>query len=127
MGREAGFSLSGLIVVLIVLGFAAVLAMKVFPAWAEYRSIKNGIAAAKAAGPATREIQQAFARNAEINNITAIAPKDLVITRDNGQVEVSFAYEKRIPVAGNLSLLIDFAGTTDPSGEVAAKGNEAGK
>jgi Tfp pilus assembly protein PilE len=127
MGREAGISLTGLIVVLAVLGCLAVLAMKVFPAWVEYRSIKNGIAAAKAAGNGSREIQQAFARNAEVNNITAIAPKDLVITRENGQTEVSFAYEKRIPVAGNVSLLIDFAGTTDPSGEVAARADQAAK
>jgi hypothetical protein len=40
-------------------------------------------------------------------------------------MQVSFAYEKRIPLAGNVSLLIDFAGTTDPSGVVAA--SEAGK
>jgi type II secretory pathway pseudopilin PulG len=127
MGREAGVSLSGLIVVLIVLGFLAVLAMKVFPAWAEYRSIKNAIVQAKAAGGGTREMQQAFDRNAEINNITAISSRDLVITRDNGQAEVSFAYEKRIPLAGNVSLLIDFAATTDPSGDVAAKADTAAK
>jgi type II secretory pathway pseudopilin PulG len=127
MGREAGISLTGLIVVLAMLGFLAVLAMKVFPAWVEYRSIKNGIVAAKAAGNGSREIQQAFARNAEVNNITAIAPRDLVITRDNGQTEVSFAYEKRIALAGNVSLLIDFTGTTDPSGEVAAKADQAAK
>lgn len=125
MGREAGVSLSGLIVVLVVLGALALVAMKVFPAWAEYRSIKNAIVQAKAAGGGNREMQQAFERNAEINNITAISSRDLVITRDNGTAEVSFAYEKRIPLAGNVSLLIDFAGTTDPSGEVAAKAEAA--
>lgn len=125
MGREAGVSLSGLIVVLVVLGAMALVAMKVFPAWAEYRSIKNAIVQAKAAGNGNREMQQAFERNAEINNITAISSRDLVITRDNGQAEVSFAYEKRIPLAGNVSLLIDFAGTTDPSGQVAAKAEAA--
>lgn len=127
MGREAGVSLSGLIVVLVVLGFLAVLAMKVFPAWVEYRSIKNAIVQAKAAGGSIREMQQAFERNAEINNITAISSRDLVITRENGQPEVSFAYEKRLPLAGNVSLLIDFAGTTDPSGDVAAKAGPATK
>jgi type II secretory pathway pseudopilin PulG len=127
MGKEAGVSLSGLIVVLVVLGAVAVVAMKVFPAWVEYRAIKNAIVAAKAAGGGTREIQQAFTRNAEINDITAISAKDLMITRDNGQPEVSFAYEKRIPLAGKVSLLIDFAGTTDPSGEVAAKADVAAK
>ena len=125
MGREAGVSLSGLIVVLVVLGALALVAMKVFPAWAEYRSIKNAIVQAKAAGNGNREMQQAFERNAEINNITAISSRDLVITRDNGEAEVSFAYEKRIPLAGNVSLLIDFAGTTDPSGQVAAKAETA--
>ena len=127
MGREAGVSLSGLIVVLAVLGAMALVAMKVFPAWVEYRSIKNAIVQAKAAGPGTREIQQAFSRNAEINNITSISPRDLAISRDNGQAEVGFAYEKRIPLAGNVSLLIDYAGTTDPSGEVAAKADTAAK
>jgi type II secretory pathway pseudopilin PulG len=121
MGREAGMSLSGLIVVLFVLGALALLAMKVFPAWVEYRAIKNAIVASKAAGNSTLEIQQAFARNAEINNITSISPRDLVISRDKGQPDVSFAYEKRIPLAGNVSLLIDFSGTTDPSGDVAAR------
>jgi type II secretory pathway pseudopilin PulG len=127
MGREAGVSLSGLIVVLAVLGAVALVAIRVFPAWAEYRSIKNAIVAAKAAGNGTREIQQAFERNAEINNITAISARDLVISRDKGQADISFAYEKRIPLAGNVSLLIDFAGTTDPSGEVAAKADVAAK
>src|SRR5690242_12105889 len=94
MGREAGISLSGLIVVLAIIGVVAVLAMKVFPAWVEYRAIKNAIVQAKAAGPGTREMQQAFGRNAEINNITSITARDLVISRDNGQADVSFAYEK---------------------------------
>jgi type II secretory pathway pseudopilin PulG len=127
MGREAGFSLSGLIVVLVVIGALALVAMKVFPAWVEYRAIKNAIVQTKAAGPGTREMQQAFARNAEINNITSISGKDLVITRDNGQADVSFAYEKRIPLAGNVSLLIDFAGSTDPNGDAAAQPETAGK
>jgi type II secretory pathway pseudopilin PulG len=126
-GREAGVSLSGLIVVLVVLGAVALVAMRVFPAWAEYRSIKQAIVAAKATGGSNREMQQAFERNAEINNITVIGSKDLVITRDNGQPDISFAYEKRIPLAGNVSLLIDYAGTTDPSGEVAAKADTAAK
>jgi hypothetical protein len=114
-------------VVLVVLGAVALVAMRVFPAWAEYRSIKQAIAAAKATGGSNHEMQQAFERNAEINNITVIGSKDLVITRDNGQAEISFAYEKRIPLAGNVSLLIDYAGTTDPSGEVAAKADTAAR
>jgi len=95
----------------------------VTPAFFEYRAVKNSIVKAKAeAGSGNvREIRQAFDRNAGINDVTAIAGRDLVITRDGGDTQISFAYEKRIPLAGNVSLLFDFAGTTDPSGVVAAK------
>jgi hypothetical protein len=123
IGAESGVSLSGLIVVLIVLGAMALVVIKVTPAFFEYRAVKNSIVKAKAeAGSGSvREIQKAFDRNAGINDVTAIAGRDLVITRDGGDTEISFAYEKRIPLAGNVSLLFDFAGTTDPSGVVAAK------
>ncbi|QJE01506.1 DUF4845 domain-containing protein [Massilia forsythiae] len=119
INAEAGVSLSGLIVVLVVLGALALLAIKVTPAYLEYRAIKGAIVQAKAAGGTVREIQAAFDRNAGINSVTSVSGRDLLISRENGTTEVGFAYEKRIPLAGNASLLLDFAGTTDPSGVVA--------
>ena len=118
---ESGVSLSGLIIVLFVLGALALVAMKVTPAVLEYRAVKNAIVQAKATGGSVREIQQAFDKNAGVNDITAISGRDLVISRDSGETEVSFAYEKRIPLASNVSLLLDFSGTTDKTGAVAAK------
>ena len=119
IGAERGVSLSGLIVVLVVLGALALVVMKVVPAYIEYHAVKNAIVKAKAEGGTVREIQQAFDKNAGVNDIQAISGRDLVISRDGGDTQVSFGYEKRIPLAGNVSLLIDFAGTTDPSGAVA--------
>ncbi|MGI4717371.1 MAG: DUF4845 domain-containing protein [Janthinobacterium lividum] len=120
-GREAGISLTGLIFVLAVLGVAAVFAMKLIPTYTEYSAIKDAIVRAKETGGTVREMQVAFDKNAGINNVTAIDGRDLVITRDSGTPEISFAYEKRVPLMGNVSLVIDYAGTTDPSGAVAAK------
>jgi hypothetical protein len=123
IGAESGVSLSGLIVVLIVLGAIALVAIKVTPAFFEYRAVKDSIVKAKAeAGSGSvREIQQAFDKNAGVNDVSAITGRDLVITREGGDTEISFSYEKRVPLAGNVSLLFDFAGTTDPSGVVAAR------
>jgi hypothetical protein len=123
IGFDSGVSLSGLIVVLIVLGALALVVIKVTPAFFEYRAIKEAIVKAKAAAGSgsVREIQQAFDRNADINDVSAIKGRDLVITREGGATEISFSYEKRVPLAGNVSLLFDFSGTTDPSGVVAAK------
>ena len=131
IGAESGVSLSGLIVVLVVLGALALVAIKVAPALFEYRAVKDSIIKAKAAAGSgngsVREIQEAFDKNAGVNDVTAIRGRDLVITRDGGDTEISFAYEKRVPLTGNVSLLFDFAGTTDPSGVVAAKADTADK
>jgi type II secretory pathway pseudopilin PulG len=118
---QRGFSLSGLIFVLAVLGVIAVFAMKVLPTYSEYRSVQGAIVKAKSEGGSVAEMQRTFDKNAEINNIAAISGHDLVITKDNGETEISFAYEKRIPLAGNASLVINYAGTTDKSGVVAAQ------
>ena len=119
INAERGVSLSGLIVVLVVLGAVALVAIKTAPAVIEYRAVKQSVARAKASGGSNREIQQAFDKNADVNSIDAIRGRDLVISRDSGTPEVSFRYEKRVPLTGNVSLLFDFSGTTDPSGVVA--------
>lgn len=119
--KQAGVSLTGLILVLAVLGVAAVFALKLLPTYFEYSAIKEAIVRAKEAGGTPREIQVAFDKNAGMNNVTAINGRDLAITRDGGETQVSFAYEKRVPLVGNVSIVIDYAGTTDPSGANAAK------
>lgn len=122
---ERGVSLGGLVLVLVVLGVVAVFALKAAPTYAEYRSAKDAIAKAKATGGSVAEMQRAFDKNAEINNVSSISGKDLVISRDGGETEISFAYEKRVPLMGNVSLLIDYAATTDKSGVVAAQAASA--
>ncbi|GAB3466241.1 hypothetical protein GCM10027321_32200 [Massilia terrae] len=118
---ERGFSLSGLIFVLAILGVLLIFAAKVFPTYMEYRAVQDGIARAKATGGSVAEMQRSFDKAAEINSINSINGHDLVITKENGEQEISFAYEKRIPLAGNVSLLINYAGTTDKTGAVAAQ------
>ena len=130
IGAESGVSLSGLIVVLVVLGALALVAIRVTPALFEYRAVKDSLARAKAeaaTGGSVRAIRDAFDKNAGINDVTAISGRDLVITRDGDSTDISFSYEKRVPLAGNVSLLFDFAGTTDPSGVVATKADAADK
>jgi len=118
---QRGVSLSGLIVVLVVLSLAALLAAKVLPAWSEYGSAKDAIVKAKSAGGSVTEMRSAFDKNAQINNVSAISGRDLVFSNEGGEKEISFAYEKRIPLAGNVSLVIDYAATTDKNGVVAAQ------
>jgi Domain of unknown function (DUF4845) len=121
INAERGVSLSGLIVVLIVIGLVAVFALKVSPSYIEYRAAKSAIVKAKADGGSVAQMRSTFDKAAEINSISIIHGKDLVISKDSGEPEISFAYEKRVPLFANMSLVIDYEGTTDKSGVVAAQ------
>ncbi len=117
--KQRGVSLSGLIMVLIVFGVLAVIAMKVVPSIIEFRSIKDGIAVAKATNGTVREMQISFDKNADINAVTSIKGRDLIISKETGETEISFSYQKWISLGGPVSLVIDYSGTTNPTGEVA--------
>jgi len=124
--RQRGISLVGLIVVLAALGFIGVLGLKIVPTYTEYRAIQNAIVSAKSiGGNSVVEIQKAFDASATTGYISAIDGRDLVIGKENGEMEVSFAYEKKIPLVGPASLLLEYQGTTAKSGlPAAAKINE---
>ena len=123
--KQLGMSLTGLILVLMVLGAFALLAIKIVPSYLEFRAVRDGIVRAKAAGGSIPEMRQAFDKFAEVNNVEAVRGRDLDISRDGANPEISFAYEKRIPLTGRATLVIDYDGTTDPSGVVAAKAESA--
>jgi hypothetical protein len=109
---QAGVSLSGLIFVLVVLGVLASFALRVLPSYSEYSHAKKAIAHAKAAGHTPAEIRTSFDKQADIDDIKTISGKDLEISRQGEGFDVAFAYEKKVPVAGPVSILIDYAATT---------------
>lgn len=110
--NQQGLSLTGLIVLLAIVGFIAVMAMKVVPTFTEYMSIKKAIVSIKAEGGSVPEMRAAFNRQAEVGYIDAIDGKDLTIVKNGDDAEISFAYQKVIPLVGPVSLLIDYAGST---------------
>jgi hypothetical protein len=118
---QRGVSLTGLIVVLGIIIAVVMLGLKVIPGMLEYKTIKDGIAAAKAQNGTAADMRRAFDKNADINAVTTIAGKDLMITKVNGETEIAFDYEQRIPLFKNVTLLIQYAGTTDKSGIVPEK------
>jgi len=112
---QRGVSLTGLIFILVILGLVAVVGMKVFPAVTEYLAVKKAIVSAKAAGSTPAEVRTSFDKYAETGYIDSISGKELEVTQANGVIEVSFAYQKKIPLVGLASLLLDFEGSTAPN------------
>jgi hypothetical protein len=110
--RQRGLSIIGLIFIgLIVVGLLTI-GFRVVPAVIEYVAIERAIQKIKNEGRTVPEIQAAFERHATIDDITSISAKDLDITKEGDQIVISYAYAKKIPILDNVSLVIDFAGTT---------------
>lgn len=115
MKSQRGITLIGMVVVCIVIVIVAIFGLKVAPAYIEYLTIKKAIVAiARANSKSTvAEVRYAFQLRSAIDNIDAIGPRDLEVTKEGNDIVVSVAYPKRIPLFGNVSLVIDFAASSN--------------
>ena len=111
--RQAGLSLLGLLLAAFVVVVVALVGMRVVPSALEYRAIVSAVNKVGSSGANTpRDVQVAFDRFAAVDDIRSIAGKDLHVERQpDGTMAVSFQYEKRIPLYGPASLVIDYQGS----------------
>ena len=114
MQYQRGIALSGLLFWSVILVLGAVLGMQVTPTVIEYYKILNGAKAvvAKASPESTvAELRASFDKFADIDMIK-FPSNQLDISKDKGRIVIEFAYEKRIPLVANVSLVIDYKGST---------------
>lgn len=116
MKYQRGVTLTGLLMASILIGMVSLLGIKVAPDVIEYYKIKKAIKSIaiddSLKGGSVGDVRKAFSRRADVDQIDAISDADLDITKEGSELVVSFAYAKRIPLFGNVSLLIDFEGST---------------
>ncbi len=110
--RQSGLSLVILVIVAIIIGFFAVIAIKIIPTFVEYRAVMSAVKKAKASGNTVAGIQSGFDRSAAIDDITTISGKDLDITKIDDDIVVAFSYTKKIGLFGPVSLTIDYSGSS---------------
>jgi len=109
---QRGITLFGLLFWAIVIGFFGYLLVRTLPTVNEYMTIQRAVTKIAASSPATvAEARQAFDRQKDIEySISSITSKDLAITKENDRVVISFAYDKEVPIAGPVYLLIKYEG-----------------
>jgi hypothetical protein len=112
--RQRGVTLFGLLFWAVIVGFLALIGMRVLPALNEYFTIKRTIAKIATEGSTVPEIRAAFERQKDIEySIVSITGKDLVVTKENEKVVVSFAYDKEVELVKPVFLLIKFEGRSN--------------
>ena len=109
---QRGITLIGLLFWAIVVGFVALLGMRVLPTLNEYFTIQRTVNKIATEGASTvPEIRNAFEKQKDIEySITSIGGKDLVVTKENDRVVIQFAYDKEIELMKPVYLLIKYEG-----------------
>ena len=109
--RARGFSLIGFLCSLTLMGLAGLLAVRAGPSVFEYWAIEKTVKAASAVSRTPAEVRATFDKLASAGYVDSLQGKDLVIEGTSDSLKVSFTYEKKIYLAGPVSLLIVYRGS----------------
>ncbi len=114
MNGQRGLALSSMLIWAVIVGLVAILAIRVLPEVIDYYKIRQAVkaVASDSNGRSVAELRSAFGKYAEVEHVKTLKPTDLDIYKEDNQVVIAFAYEKRIPLVANVSLLIEFSGAS---------------
>ncbi len=114
--RQRGVSMFGILLICVGMVLVAIGGLKVVPAYIEYFAVKKAVTGIVQSGEAkgtVADIRRSFDKRAQVDDITVVSGGDLEITKEGSDVVVSFAYPKKIPLFGNVSIFFDFAGSSN--------------
>jgi hypothetical protein len=112
----------GIIVLVIVVGAWVYAGIRLAPKYLEYMRVAatlEKVSDEYASNPGTTEfmLRKAIERHFDIEMVEVVTSNDIEIKRDGNVFYLRAAYDDTVPLAGNVSFLIEF----DKSVEVAAR------
>ncbi|CAG1019812.1 hypothetical protein BURC_04728 [Burkholderiaceae bacterium] len=112
--HQRGVTLFGLLLWAIIIGFIALLSMRVLPTMNEYFTIQKAVNKIANEGLTTvPEIRSAFEKQKQIEySIQSISGADLDVTKENEKVVIRFAYDKEVEIMSPVYLLIKYQGSS---------------
>ncbi|TVO53322.1 DUF4845 domain-containing protein [Denitromonas halophila] len=110
--KQTGLSLIGVLIVGAILGFIFLIGMRTVPVVTEYMAVKRVMNAIINSSPSPEvpvsQLRADFEKRAYIDEVKHVSGRDLVIVKRGNKFEMSVTYSRKVPIAGNVSLLIDF-------------------
>ena len=111
--NQAGLTAVGFILILIPVGLAVYILLRVAPAYIEAFSVGDVVNSLKKEldlkEKSREEISKMIQKRLyEINNVSSVARDDIKIQKTVNDVTVTIDYEARVPLFGNVALALDF-------------------
>ena len=108
--RQSGLTLIGFLFVAAVVVVIGLVGFRVLPSYMEYFSVKKALAGAldDAVDGQPATVRRFFERRISAEYIDSIDWRNLEVTKQNNQIVGSIAWENRLPLVYNISLLLEF-------------------
>jgi hypothetical protein len=111
--RQRGMTMLGILVVVIVVGAWIYAGIRLTPKYLEYMRVAATLEKVRDefdANPGTTEfmLRKAVERHFDIEMVEVITSNEIEIKREGGVFTMRAAYEDTVPLAGNVSFLLDF-------------------
>ena len=110
--RQRGLSPLGWIALLIVVGFAAIVAIRIVPVYMDYYAVVNSAKSVHTQGALDgsneQELRRALDKQLSINNVDDIGDDIVTIKRSSGGIQMTVDYEVREHLIGNIDVVMKF-------------------
>ena len=115
--KQRGITFISLVVMLVVVGFLALLALKLGPIYLQNYTIKTVLQNVKnepfISKQPMAEIRKQIANRLYINEVRRLSRKDIKLKREDGNIVITIDYEVREPILGNVDAIVTFAERTE--------------
>lgn len=116
--QQRGVTFVGMIFIAGLIVIGAILGLKLVPAYIEYATIKSTLRelarSPDARSGSPRDLQVAFNKRAQIDDIRVVTGDDIEVSKEGDQVILTAAFSTKVQLFGNLSACIDFVATSAP-------------
>ncbi len=117
MNKQKGVTLTGMLIVSIVLVLVLLLGFKILPAYIEYNTIQKHFQA-MATDPALRgatrgELNRSWDARTTIDDVKSLSPDSIEYTKTPSGWTISAYYSVKVPLFRNVSACFDFHPTSE--------------
>jgi Tfp pilus assembly major pilin PilA len=120
--KQTGVTLIGFLILLMVAGFFAFMAMKLVPAYTEYMGVTKAMnqMASEGGGKSAAQVRTDLIKKLDFQYVSddTIGPQDITIKRSGNATELDVSYDKRIPFLYNIDFLVHFEKSVALQGNV---------
>ena len=111
--RQRGMTMLGILVLVVVVGGWVYAGIRLVPKYLEYMRVASTLEKVRDefdSNPGSTEfmLRKAIERHFDIDMVEVIRPSDIEITKDGGSFNMRAFYDDTVPLAGNVSFLVEF-------------------